>query len=212
MNSSIIISDIRKRSIRLQREQILENVRQEEALYDMPLSQRLINEAEERAREKTDSQSWKKSFMLFLFFLGCMYILYRLLKTDIRKELRPPKMVTTSIQTDSPDPIRQVRFTEDPKLERLKQEYPREWKNFDRDQTIEWLRSPITGPLLVDFLYERHGLAVDVINNDILEYPNNYHKTEEQFENFIYERELKNRLCSENGIEYNELYLTTDTS
>jgi hypothetical protein len=40
---------------------MLESIRREEEFYEAPLPQRIIIEAEERAKMKTDSQTWKKS-------------------------------------------------------------------------------------------------------------------------------------------------------
>lgn len=219
MNSSIIINDIRKRSIRLQREQILENIRREEDYYEAPLPQRIIIEAEERAREKTNSHSWKKTALLTLFIGICFYLVFRFMsqatslpqpllpKQPIKPRLKPS--VSISIQTDTPEspgPVQKVSFQLDEKLERLKEEYlGGDWREFDRDVYPTWLKSPISGPMGFDFYASELKIAIDVLYNDMLGYPNCYHKTEEQFENFIYERKIKMDLCSERGIEYQEL-------
>jgi hypothetical protein len=214
MNSSIIINDIRKRSIRLQREQILENIRREEEYYEAPLPQRIIIEAEERAKEKTNSHSWKKTALLTLFIGICFYIVFRFMSkatappTILEPPFPKPRLkpsVAIAIQTDD-TPSQKVSFQLDEKLERLKEEFMGgDWKEFDRDVYPTWLKSPISGPMGFDFYSSELKIAIDVLYNDMLEYPNCYHKTEEQFENFIYERKIKMDLCSERGIEYQEL-------
>jgi hypothetical protein len=210
MNSSIIINDIRKRSIRLQREQILDDIRREEEYYEAPLPKRIIIEAEERAKEKTNSHSWKKSLLLTLFIGLSFYLVFRFMIQNVSAppppKLKPkPLSATIAIQTDQAEVSSRVSFQVDEKLERLREEFKQDWKYFERDVRLPWLKSPISGPMFFDFYSPELKMAVDVLNNDMLEYPNTYHDTEEQFENFVYERKLKMDLCSEREIEYQEL-------
>jgi hypothetical protein len=216
MNSSIIIDDIRKRSIRVQRDQILERLRHEEDLYDQPLPKRIIIEAEERAKERVSSSGWKKTFIFILLFLSMGYIVFRFMMISAKEPQhevpipRHPRMITTEIQTDSPPNERKsIRFDIDERFEKLKEEYPHDWKEFENDFQEEWLRSPISGPLFIQYYHPELKVAVDVLNGDMLEFPNDYHKTVEQFENFIFEKSLKTKLCEENDIQYRELIIDT---
>jgi len=214
MNSSIIIDDIRKRSIRVQREQILERIRNEEDFYDQPLPRRIIQEAEERAKERVSSSGWKKTIIIILLFLAMGYIVFRSMmlsaKEPVYAPVQIPRMITTEIQTDeTPVERKNIRFDLDERFEKLKEVYPHTWKEFEMDFQEEWLRSPISGLLVVRYYHPELRVAVDVLYSDMLEFPNRYHKTVEQFENFIFEKSLKTKLCEENGIQYKELIIDT---
>jgi hypothetical protein len=217
MNSSVIINDIRKRSIRLQRDHILESIRNEEQFFETPLPKRIIIEAEERAREKTDSHSWKKTTFLVIFIGLCFYLLFRFMSQGIPPPIQvskrkiPPLSSTIAIQTESqPSPSTpRLTFNIDEKLERLKREYSHSWK-FEKDFQPSWLTSPISGQMTIDFYNPDETLALDIIKNDMLEYPNPYHNSEEEFENFIYDRKLKLDLCKDRGIDYQELLIPPD--
>lgn len=216
MNSSIIIDDIRKRSIRVQRDQMIERLKQEEEFFETSVPKRIIMEAEERAREKVQSQGWKKTFVFVVFMIACAYLIFRYIKTNmgVKPQVQKQKkkmMITTEIQTDpveTPVPEkRAVKFSIDEKMERIKLAYPDTWKEFERNVKFPWLRSPISGPMFVDFYLEDERLAIDVIHNDMLEYPNIYHTTEEQFENYVYERKLKMDQCQENDVSFMEMFI-----
>lgn len=213
MNSSIIIDDIRRRSIRLQRDQILERIRQEEDFYEQPLPKRIIIEAEERAKDRISSSGWKKTMFIIFLFISIGYIIFKFMlinsTTEVRIPPRQPRMVTTEIQTESPLERKAVRFELDSHLEKLKNEFPSDWRGFENGFSREWLRSPISGPLVIRYYHPDMNLAVDVFHNDMLEYPNQYHETVEQFENFIFEKNLKMSLCEENGIQYQEIFIDT---
>lgn len=103
MNTSIIIDDIRKRSIRVQRDKILDRIRQEEEIAEAALPRRIILEAEEKAKQKILIQGWKKTACMVAMFLGAGYIIYRLL--NIQKKILAPKKPpvpkkSLSIQTE----------------------------------------------------------------------------------------------------------------
>jgi hypothetical protein len=215
MNSSVIINDIRKRSIRLQRDHILDSIRNEEQFYETPLPQRIIIEAEERAREKTDSHSWKKTAFMVVFIGLSFYLIFRFMSQSIPPPLTAPKRklpklsTTIAVQTDqdlSPTPTTRLTFHMDEKLEKLKTEYSHTWK-FERDYQPSWLLSPISGLMTIDFYNPDDNLCLDVIRYDMLAYPNSYHDSEETFENFIYERKLKAELCHKQGLDYQELVI-----
>lgn len=213
MNSSIIIDDIRRRSIRLQRDQFLDRIRQEEDFYEQPLPKRIIIEAEERAKDRISSSGWKKMMFVIFLFIAIGYIIFKSMLNnstpEVRIPTRAPRMVTTEIQTDSPLEKKAVRFEIDNHLEKLKDEFPTEWRSFETNFRREWLRSPISGLLTIHYYNSEMNLVVDVFHNDMLVYPNQYHETVEQFENFIFEKNLKMRLCEENGIQYQEIFIDT---
>lgn len=216
MNTSIIIDDIRKRSIRLQREQLLEQLKHEEDFESMTIPKRIILEAEERAKERVSSQGWKKTVLFTLFLIGLGYLLYKYIARDNGKQpmiIKPPKpeLVSMSIQTeeDIEEPVvnepKRVSFQLfDKEVEFARHVKSRELRTFyKRNFTEDWLVNKSTGkPMTFDFYNDNEDHAIDIISREMLIYPNDMFETQEDFEMSIYERELKKQLCRQRSIEY----------
>lgn len=219
MNTSIIIDDIRRRSIRVQRDKILERIRQEEEIATTTLPRKIIREAEERARERVALQGWKRHLAFIAVILGVGYVIYRILGN--RQRLVRPRVKSTSfaIQTEGIDENtgnakRAVSFEseKDWKLERFKLEHPMTWKQFERDGQPDWLVSDVSGRLSFDFFNTELKLAIDVINKDMLRFPSpGYFETQEEFENSVYNRKLKSELSSANSFSYKTIVVNSDT-
>ena len=229
MNTSIIIDDIRKRSIKIQRDKILEKIRQEEELEATTLPRKIIMEAEERAREKIALQGWKRNLSFIAIFLGAGYIIYRILMTGRQKLSRkktPPVTSSFAIQTETveeekeendvkPKPSR-VTFNVEPKdeeeslpreIRKLKTDYPRHWKGFQPNYEFPWLTSNVTGQMKFDFYNSDLKIGIDMITAEMLEYPNVHFTTQEDFENSVYDRQLKLELSDDHSITYKVINL-----
>lgn len=236
MNTSIIIDDIRKRSIRVQRDKILDRIRQEEEIAEAALPRRIILEAEEKAKQKILIQGWKKTACMVILGLGVSYVIYRLLAMQQQKkpERKPPvikrnlsiqtEMVNEQDDNDEEKPNRKtVKFeidgdeeeVGDAKLEKLQTMYPKLWKTFERDSGPEWLVSNLTGgKMAFDFYSEEMSTGIDMISSDMLQYPGPstvHFETQEDFENSIYNRKLKEELCEDNSLVYKLINLDLET-
>jgi hypothetical protein len=79
MNPSVIIEDIRKRSHRVQREELIRRQREDEYEDDerIALSRRLIIGAEENVARKHAAHSWKRTTVIGILSIGVAYIIYR---------------------------------------------------------------------------------------------------------------------------------------
>lgn len=210
MNTSIIIDDIRKRSVRLQRDKILEQIRQEEDMEAMSIPKQIILEVEERAKERVNSQGWKKT-ALFTVFLGAVaYLVYKYVSREIKPRLIEhirPELVSMSIQTDTPDEDvtpRKVCFQLYDKEDEFYKTYPdTNIECYVKNYTSEWLINKSSGSeMIIDFMDLEGGHAVDFIPKDMLKYPNDKFDNQDDFELSIYERELKRELCARRSIKY----------
>ena len=226
MNTSIIIDDIRKRSIKIQRDKILEKIRQEEELEATTLPRRIILEAEERAKEKIALQGWKRNLSFLVIFLGAGYAIYRILiagrqKLSNRKPVPKPLSASFAIQTENTveeeefdnrtRKLAKVTFDidnidstspDDKEMEKLKIDYPKHWRGFERDYEPDWLRSNVTGQMKFGFYNKELRIAIDMITSEMLQYPNDHFSTQEDFENSIYDRQLKKDLSEHHSITY----------
>jgi hypothetical protein len=222
MFSSVIADDIRKRSIRVQRDQILDQLRREEEIDNMSIPKRFILEAEERARERVNDQGWKKTFIVSLIVLvgGGLFIFFLRRFNKEQQQTPIPKMLSEmEIQTDdSPQNKKNVRFeTENDgekeedekgdKMSRLMEEFPNSWRNFILDYSPEGLVSDLTGSLVFDFYDEESLLLVDFDPEDFFQFPNSITNDEIRFKNMIYDKKLKRKYCEDSGIEYYEFKL-----
>ena len=230
MNTSIIIDDIRKRSIKIQRDKILEKIRQEEELEATTLPRRIILEAEERAKEKIALQGWKRNLSFLVIFLGAGYAIYRILiagrqKLSNRKPVPKPLSASFAIQTENTveEEDEEEEFDNhtrkpakvtfdidnidskshgDKEMEKLKIDYPKHWRGFERDYEPDWLRSNVTGQMKFGFYNKELRIAIDMITSEMLQYPNDHFSTQEDFENSIYDRQLKKDLSEHHSITY----------
>jgi hypothetical protein len=220
----VIIDDIRRRSIRVQRDQFLEQIRREEEIDNMSISKRFILEAEERARERINDQGWKKTFFFSLLVLvgGVLFVI--LLRKNNRDTTLQnlPKIgkMETEIQTEETTPPlkKNVRFEETRDLpdetdergyvlSRLMEEFPTNWRDFTPDLGPENLVSDLSGNLVFNFYDEEKRVAVDFDPEDFFQFPNSITNDEIRFQNMIYDKKLKRSFCEENGIDYYELSL-----
>lgn len=220
MNSSVIIDDIRKRSIRVQRDQILEQIRREEEIDNMSIPKRFILEAEERARERIQGQGWKKTLFLSLVVLVGGFLLIKFLRgMNPISSSPPPRKICMEMEIQTEEDIsskKTVRFEEDPeeefsteinKFERLMEEFPTNWKNFYQNFSPEGMISDITGNLHFDFYDEENKIGVDFDPEDFFQFPNSLTNDEIRFQNMIYDKKIKRAYCEEKGIEYYEFTL-----
>jgi hypothetical protein len=202
MNSSIFADDIRRRTIRVERDKILNQMRREEEMENMSIPKRFIHEAEERARDRINARRWRGWFALFLLiavgvFVGFKY--FRTLKTrpaNIKREIM--------IQTETP---KTVSFREDTP-NALKKEFPDTHDEFVRNHSPEWLVSNLSGKMQFDYYHEEERKAVDLVPGDFYVFPNSLTDDEIRFQNMIYDKKVKKELCEERGIDYIELDLT----
>jgi hypothetical protein len=202
MNSSIFINDFRRRSIRVERDKILEQLRMEEEMENMSIPKRFIFEAEERARERVEGQRWKRILLLVLFFGIGGFIIFKV----FRRASRIPRAtrVEMEVQTETK---KTVSFRED-RRDLLRGEYPDSWETFVEHHSPEWLVSDITGGMQFDFYNEDENVAVDIVPGDFYKFPNSVTNDEIRFQNMIYDKKLKRQLCEEYGVDYVELTLT----
>jgi hypothetical protein len=223
MNSSIIIDDIRRRSIRVQRDQILEQIKREEEIEALTIPKRFILEAEERAKERVSDQSWKKNFFLAILYLISGFLIIKFTRS-LTATPSPPPPVSTSVPEPIPEPEgkKNVRFNlkspepipeseyepeeyEPNKLELLMRDYPKTWRDFSSKFTADWLMSDVSGKMQFDFFDEDGMVAVDYDPGDFFKFPNSLTNDEIQFQNMIYDRDLKRTICEEKNIEYREI-------
>lgn len=226
MNTSIIIDDIRKRSIKIQRDKILEKIRQEEELEAVTLPRKIIQEAEERAKEKIALQGWKRNLSFVVIFLGAGYAIYRILMAGKQKlnPRKPPSSTSFAIQTETildddddveydarektviNDERKTIKFNipkiKDRETEKLKTVYPKHWKEFERDYEPPWLVSRVSGQMSFGFYHSGLKIGIDMITSEMLEFPNKHFSTQEDFENSIYDRQLKTELSEDYSVTY----------
>lgn len=172
--SSIIHEDIRKRSIRIQRDQILNQLRQDEDLAMTSIPRRIIMEVEDRAREAVDSNSWKRYFIMFIIAASVVYGLYRLIN------ILNARMSEFSLQNI----------------------FPKTHAGFVRNGGPDWLVSEITGSMTFDYFNEKTGEAIDFITSDDNRFPSPKYKNEIDFQNAIYNRAMKKELCEKHEVSY----------
>lgn len=172
--SSIIFDDIRKRSIRLQRDLILNQIRQDEDLGMTNIPRRIIMEVEERARETVESNAWKRYFVLFIIISAVVYGLYRLMN------------------------ILNARFSQ----YSLQTLFPNTHQGFVKDTGPDWLVSDLTGTMSFSFFNEKTGEAIDYITSDDNKFPSARYRNEIDFQNAIYNRAMKKELCEKHEVSY----------
>lgn len=196
--TSIIMDDIRKRSIRIQRDQILERIKQEEEFQNLSLPKQLIIEAEERARERIDGQSWKKYFIMVLIMTGIGYIIFKFTRNNV--PVSPPPQHSSEKKTVKFNPEMTIREIS---TARLRKEYPDAWKGFKNKESPTWLVSNLSGKLSFEYFNPELGVAIDVVMREDLSFPSKKYKDDEiKFENFIYDIELKKTECKARNIQY----------
>lgn len=195
MMTSIIMDDIRKRSIRIQRDQMLERIRQEEEYQNLTLPKQLIIEVEERARERVEGQSWKKYFIMILLIGVLAYIIFKFTKNESSSTHQIPEK--KSVKFNPNTTIRENT------LKRIRKMYPDDWRGFQNKQSPPWLVSNISGKLSFEYFNPELGVAIDVVMRDDLSFPSKkYNDDEIKFENFIYDIELKKTECNSRNIKY----------
>lgn len=225
MNSTVIIDDIRKRSIRVQRDQYIEQIRREEEIDAMSIPRRFILEAEERARERIQEQGWKKTLFMTLVILVGGFLLVRFLRNTNQPPHPPPKTQLNSrteieIRTDDTPPKKTVWFSQTEvdedvgggdggrdKLTRLIEEFPDSWRGFVPNHSPDDLISDLTENPGFDFYDEAGGVAVDFDPEDFFQFPNSITNDEIRFQNMIYDKTVKRTYCEKANIEYYELTL-----
>lgn len=194
--STIIADDIRKRSIRLQRDVILERIRQEEEISNASIPKRFIIDAEEKARERVESQTWKKYMIVLLLVGSILWMGFRIL-----------------YHHGKPIPSKKVRFNIDRRMELLKKEFPTDWKSFHRNGGPDWLISDITGKMSFEFFNPELQVGVDVVEREDLVFPSSKYEGDEiKFQNSVYNMDLKQRLCTENSFTYRVLRLDYESN
>lgn len=197
MMTSIIMDDIRKRSIRIQRDQILERIKQEEDFQNLSFPKQLIIEAEERARERVEGQSWKKYFIMLLIMTGIGYIIFKFTRNNVPVSQPSPPSEKKSVKFNPEMTIREISMT------RLRKEYPDTWKGFKSKESPAWLVSNLSGKLSFEYFNPELGVAIDVVMREDLSFPSKKYKDDEiKFENFIYDIELKKTECKARNIQY----------
>lgn len=172
--SSIIFDDIRKRSIRVQRDQILSQIRQDEDLGMTSIPRRIIMEVEERARETVESNTWKRYLLLFIIITSVIYGMYRLVNT------LNAKFSQYSLQSL----------------------FPNTYQGFTKSTGPDWLVSDLTGSMNFSFFNDKTGEAIDYITSDDNRFPSNKYRNEVDFQNAIYNRAMKKDLCEKNEVSY----------
>jgi hypothetical protein len=196
MNSAIIIEDIKKRSYRLQREQFLRQLKQdEEEAGEQYFPKRILEEAEENVSRKHADQGWKRYTVVGALFLGSAYIIYRLIilltpnpkskRFTLRAskpredEIKPPTSENKEEEEErqgKPEPRprgpkKMVMFSVDRKLDVLQELYPRRWVKFERNFQADWFVSSLREdrkPLVVDFFLENDSTEEDSIAIDMI--------------------------------------------
>lgn len=218
MNSSIIIDDIRRRSIRVQRDQILEQIKREEEIEALTIPKRFIFEAEERAKERINEQGWKKNFFLAILFLISGFLIIKFTRSltatapspsisepQPESQPEPENKKNVRFNLKSPEPEYDPEDYEPNKLELLMRDYPKKWRVFSSKFTAEWLVSDVSGDMQFDFFDEEGMVAVDYDPRDFFKFPNSLTNDEIQFQNMIYDKDLKRSICEERNIEYKEI-------
>lgn len=173
--TSIIHEDIRKRSIRLQRDQILSQMRQEEEYGFTSIPRRLIMEVEERARESVDSNSWKRYAVLLIITGAIIYGLYKIVK------------------------LANASYKSSFSIESL---FPISHGGFIKNTGPDWLMSDISGKLTFSYFNPDTREAVDYITSEDNKFPSSRYSTEEDFQTAIYNRAQKKELCETNEVTY----------
>lgn len=206
MNSTMIMDDIRRRSIKLQRDRILETIRREEEWGDMSIPRRIIMDAELRAVERVESQGWKRNTTVVILVVAVVWLSIRWLHTKHATPwvLEAPGQTTgveIETQTDYPPP-KTVRFTREP-IDMLREDYPQLWRGFVEGYSPPWLISEVSGKLAFDFYHPDEAIAVDYIDPSSNSFPNAIVGDDEiRFQNMIYDRACKLRLSREHGVDY----------